>query len=91
MGLGRALTNGKVSVEVDVHSARDLDAIVTKARRMRAMFTELRVADDKILYKIPCTWQGVEAVGILESEGLACHVTHVYCLEAGAGWMMKRM
>lgn len=51
---------------------------------MRAMFDELKVPHDKILYKIPCTWQGVQAVGILESEGIACHVTHVYCLEQAA-------
>jgi transaldolase len=80
---GRALVYGKVSVEVNVQAAQDVDTIVTKARQMRTMFNDLHVADDKILYKIPCTWQGVEAVRILESEGLACHVTHVYCLEVG--------
>lgn len=51
---------------------------------MRDMFVELKVPCDKILYKILCTWEGVQAVGILESEGIACHVTHVYCLEQAA-------
>ena len=45
----------------------------------------LKVPTEKILYKIPCTWQGVQAVKTLESdEGIACHVTHVYCLEQAA-------
>ena len=72
---------GKVSVEVDVHAANDADAIVDKTRKMRDMFHELKVPADKILYKIPCTWQGVEAVKTLENEGVSCHVTHVYSLE----------
>lgn len=55
-----------------------------RARKMCDMFVDLRVPCDKILYKIMCTWEGVQAVGILESEGIACHVTHVFCLEQAA-------
>ena len=77
--------DGKVSVEVDVHAANNADAIVNKTKKMRDMFDELKVARDKILYKIPCTWQGVQAVKTLENEeGIACHVTQVYSVEQAA-------
>jgi len=75
---------GLVSVEVDVHAAHDPEQIVARARRMRDMFDELGVSRDKILFKIPGTWQGVQAVEALEKEGIHCHVTLVYCLEQAA-------
>ena len=75
----------KVSVEVDVHSAKTVEEIVARAKRMKAMFQELAIAvSDKILFKVPATWKGIEAVRRLEEEGIHCHVTHVYCLEQAA-------
>ena len=78
---------GAVSVEV-VESrlaANDHDAIVGKARRMAEMFGELDVdVAERVLFKIPCTWEGVRAVETLEREGIRCHVTQVYCLEQAA-------
>ena len=76
--------DGKVSVEVDVTVAHDVAAIEAKARRMKAMFDELKVPDDKVLYKIPATWEGIAAVENLESSGIHCHVTQVYCIEQAA-------
>ena len=78
---------GVVSVEV-VESrlaANDRDAIVGKARRMAEMFRELDVdVAERVLFKIPCTWEGVQAVETLEREGVKCHVTQVYSLEQAA-------
>ena len=78
---------GVVSVEV-VESrlaANDRDAIVGKARRMAEMFRELDVdVAERVLFKIPCTWEGVQAVETLEREDIKCHVTQVYSLEQAA-------
>ena len=76
--------NGMVSVEVDAHAVNHVSAITSRVRRMRDMFFEQGIPPDKVLYKIPCTWQGVQAVAILESEGVCCHVTHVCCVEQAA-------
>lgn len=76
--------NGRVSVEVDAHAVNHVSAITSRVRRMRDMFFEQGIPPDKVLYKIPCTWQGVQAVSILESEGVCCHVTHVCCVEQAA-------
>ena len=78
---------GVVSVEV-VESrlaADDCETIVGKARRMAELFRELDVdVAERVLFKIPCTWQGVQAVETLEREGIKCQVTQVYCLEQAA-------
>lgn len=78
---------GVVSVEV-VESrlaADDCETIVGKARHMAEMFRELDVdVAERVLFKIPCTWQGVQAVETLEREGIKCQVTQVYCLEQAA-------
>ena len=77
---------GAVSVEVveNRRVAVDADAIVAKARRLHDMFRELGVDADRVLLKIPCTWEGIQAVARLEEDGARCHVTQVYCLEHAA-------
>lgn len=75
---------GSVSVEV-VEATNDADFICAKALRMRDMLLELGVdVGARVLFKIPCTWQGVLAVERLEQQGVKCHVTQVYCLEQAA-------
>ena len=52
---------------------------------MAEMFRELDVdVAERVLFKIPCTWEGVQAVETLEREGVKCHVTQVYSPEQAA-------
>ena len=79
---------GLVSVEIveDKATALSTEAIVAKARHMRAMFDEINVDASKYLFKIPGTWAGVQAVRTLEAEGVACHVTQVHSLTQAAAF-----
>jgi len=72
---------GRVSVELGSELARDTDGLVRKARTLLALCDELKTPRSKLLFKIPATYEGVEAVRALEAEGIACHVSHVYCRE----------
>lgn len=36
------------------------------------------VSSDRILIRLPATWQGIQAAKQLESEGIAAHVTLIY-------------
>ena len=54
--------------------ARDTDAIVSRARAMLALYEERGVKKDRVLIRIPATWEGIEAAGRLEAEGTATHV-----------------
>ena len=50
-------------------------AIVAKARRMARCSASWTWTSPSALFKIPCTWEGVQAVETLEREGVKCHVT----------------
>lgn len=49
-----------------------------RAHNLVANYNENGVKTDKILMRLPATWQGIQAAKQLESEGIAAHVTLVY-------------
>eukprot|EP00261_Vitis_vinifera_P031881 XP_019073124.1 PREDICTED: uncharacterized protein LOC100257422 isoform X2 [Vitis vinifera] len=50
------------------------------------LYNEIDVPLERLLFKIPSTWQGIEASRLLESEGIQTHLTFVYsfCQAAAA-------
>ena len=66
--------SGAVSTEVDPRVARDADAIVSRAKALLALYEERGVKRDRVLVRIPATWEGIEAAGRLEAEGTKTHV-----------------
>ncbi|KAH7549584.1 hypothetical protein JRO89_XS13G0052600 [Xanthoceras sorbifolium] len=42
------------------------------------LYNEIDVPPERLLFKIPSTWQGIEASRLLESEGIQTHLTFVY-------------
>ncbi|XP_019073124.2 uncharacterized protein LOC100257422 isoform X3 [Vitis vinifera] len=50
------------------------------------LYNEIDVPPERLLFKIPSTWQGIEASRLLESEGIQTHLTFVYsfCQAAAA-------
>ena len=73
--------DGRVSVELGWWLANDVDECVKKASELRALCDELRTPRDKLLFKVPATYAGVEATRRLEALGIPVHVSHVYCRE----------
>lgn len=78
-----ARVDGRVSVEVDAKKS-SAEAIVNKTERLMKMFREVNVETNKLLFKIPATWEGVQAIRQLENKGVPCHATLCYCLEQTA-------
>ena len=78
-----ARVDGRVSVEVDAKKS-SAEAIVSKTERLMKMFREVNVESNKLLFKIPATWEGVQAMRQLENKGVPCHATLCYCLEQTA-------
>ena len=78
-----ARVDGRVSVEVDAKKS-SAEAIVSKTERLMKMFQEVNVETNKLLFKIPATWEGVQAMRQLENKGVPCHATLCYCLEQTA-------
>lgn len=71
---------GYVSTEVDARLSFDTDATVKKARDIIAMYEEAGVPKERILIKVAATWEGIQAVRILEAEGIACNATLIFSI-----------
>ncbi|KAF9616725.1 hypothetical protein IFM89_032001 [Coptis chinensis] len=77
---------GRVSTEVDARLAYDTHGIIRKVHELLRLYSEMDVPPERLLFKIPSTWQGIEASRVLESEGIQTHMTFVYsfCQAAAA-------
>ncbi|KAL6329814.1 hypothetical protein AAG906_037526 [Vitis piasezkii] len=49
------------------------------------LYNEIDVPPKCLLFKIPSTWQGIEASRLLESEGIQTHLTFVYRMDPEKG------
>ncbi|KAL5728217.1 transaldolase [Ranunculus cassubicifolius] len=80
------LVPGRVSTEVDARLAYDTQGIINKVHELLKLYNKMDVPPERLLFKIPSTWQGIEASRLLESEGIQTHMTFVYsfCQAAAA-------
>ncbi|KAL2321602.1 hypothetical protein Fmac_025981 [Flemingia macrophylla] len=72
------LVPGRVSTEVDARLAYDTHAIIRKVHDLLKLYNDSNVPPHRLLFKIPSTWQGIEAARLLESEGIQTHLTFVF-------------
>ncbi|XP_039167606.1 transaldolase isoform X2 [Eucalyptus grandis] len=78
------LVPGRVSTEVDARLAYDTHGIIRKVHDLLKLYGEVDVPPERLLFKIPSTWQGIEASRLLESEGIQTHLTFVYSFAQAA-------
>ncbi|KAI3986438.1 hypothetical protein MKX01_037720 [Papaver californicum] len=78
------LVPGKVSTEVDARLAYDTHGIVRKVHELLKLYNEVEIPVERLLFKIPATWQGIEASRLLESEGIQTHLTFIYSFSQAA-------
>lgn len=71
---------GRVSTEVDARLSFDAAASVQKARDLIALYEAKGIDRDRILIKLATTWEGVVAAQQLQSEGINCNMTLLFCL-----------
>ena len=82
---------GYVSTEVDADLSFDTNATVEKAKQIINSYEQSGVPKNRILIKVAGTWEGIQSVKKLESEGISCNCTLIFsltqavaCAEAGA-------
>jgi len=75
---------GTVSTELPASALTSPAAAVASAGRMMAMYRDLGVAADRVLFRVPANYWGLRAVAALSKAGFASHVTHVYSLAQAA-------
>ncbi len=71
---------GRVSTEVDARLSFDVVATIEKARRIIALYEDEKIPRERVLIKIASTWEGVQAARALESDGIHCNMTLLFCL-----------
>ncbi len=69
---------GRISMEIDARLAGDTRAIVERARWLIQHFDSAGVARNRVLMRVPGTWEGVRAVEALAREGIHSVVTLVF-------------
>lgn len=67
--LTRSVT-GRISTEVDPRLAYDAKALAERARALVRLYRQAGVAPDRLLLRVPATWQGIQAIKALEVSGI---------------------
>ncbi len=86
------LVRGDVSVEVDGRLAYKRRQMIDRARALMDQLAEAGADTQRVLLKLPATWEGIEAARKLrDKNGYRCHLTLVFgmhqlaaCADAGA-------
>ena len=82
---------GRVSTEIDARLSFDSEGTVARAERLLELYDTLGIdAQQKVLFKIAATWEGIRAAERLERRGIHCNLTLLFgfgqavaCAEAG--------
>ena len=69
---------GRVSTEVDARLSFDTVATLMRARRIMALYAEQGIGRERVLIKIAATWEGIQAAGELEREGIHTNLTLLF-------------
>jgi transaldolase len=84
------IIEGRVSTEVDARLSYDTESTIAKAREIIAKYEAAGISKERVLIKIAATWEGIQAAGVLEKEGIHCNLTLLFglhqaiaCAEAG--------
>lgn len=73
-----AAIEGRVSIELDGRLAFQKRATLERARTTVEQLGEAGVPGERVLLKLPATWEGIQAAAKLEQEGVHCHLTLVF-------------
>ena len=82
---------GRVSTEVSPQVAYSVKKTVEEAYRIREVYLSLGENLERVLIKIPATYEGIKAASELEKNGVRCNMTLIFsevqsvaCADAGA-------
>ena len=82
---------GRVSTEVNPQAAYSVKQTVEEAYRIRETYLSLGENLERILIKIPATYEGIKAASELEKDGVKCNMTLIFseiqslaCADVGA-------
>ncbi|MBW2456116.1 MAG: hypothetical protein JRI68_16475 [Deltaproteobacteria bacterium] len=82
---------GHISVEIDGRLAYQRRQLIDRIRALAAELNAVDIPNDRLRFKIPATWEGIQAAAKLASKNdIRCHMTLVFgthqlaaCADAG--------
>ncbi|MDR2863740.1 MAG: transaldolase [Puniceicoccales bacterium] len=69
---------GRVSTEVDARLSFDTAGTIAKAKTLIGLYKKAGIPQERVLIKIASTWEGIQAAGSLEKEGIRCNLTLLF-------------
>lgn len=75
---------GRVSTEIDARLSFETEKTVKKAREIIQLYKDAGIDKERVLIKIASTWEGIQAAGQLEKEGIHCNLTLLFSLAQAA-------
>lgn len=77
--------SGRVHTQLDARIAYNTEAMVKQALKLVDLYQEAGLDKSQIAFKIPTTFQGIQACRVLEKEhGVCCNMTVLFCLQQAA-------
>ncbi|MBH96641.1 MAG: transaldolase [Gammaproteobacteria bacterium] len=70
---------GYVSTEVDARLSFNTERSIEQAHMIIEKYQEHGIGRDRILIKLASTWEGIQAARVIESEGIGCNLTLLFC------------
>src|SRR5438067_11333045 len=71
---------GRVSTEVDARLSFNNEGTKNKAHQIIHLYEDAGIPRERILIKIPSTWEGIRAAEMLQKEGINCNLTLLFSL-----------
>ncbi len=71
---------GRVSTETDARLSFDTEGSIRKARQLIELYAKHGIDRKRVLIKIASTWEGINAAGQLQREGINCNLTLLFSL-----------
>lgn len=82
--LDRLPAFAKVSTELPLSTLSDPAAAARSGLRILEMYSDLGVSKDRVLLRVPASYEGLRAVATLARAGLQAHVTNVFSVQQAA-------
>lgn len=83
VGIGTAILEiipGTLSTQIDPQITFDTEKIVTRCRRLISLFKDAGADCNRVILKIPASWEGIAAAKVLEQEQIRCNITLIVSL-----------
>lgn len=79
-----SIVPGRVSTELDARLSFDIEGSIRHANELMELYSKAGVDHERILIKVPSTWEGIRCAEKLEKQDIHCNLTLLFSLAQAA-------